>query len=85
MPRNAADAAAPSTARADGESNVRSLGLEDQVREEIVGGKTAVPPSTPPDEPAAMSEQVLDAWSFTELAGVSGLGRLLSAVQRTAG
>lgn len=85
MPRKAVDATAPSTVRADREQGLRRIGLEGQAPGEIVGGETAVPPSTPPDEPAAMSEQVLDAWSLIELAGASGLGRLLSAVQRTPG
>ena len=69
---------------------MQRLGLEASAQganglSEGSGGDRTTAPPTPPDEPGAMTEQTLEPWSLSDLLGVPRLGRLLSAVQRTAG
>lgn len=89
-PQNAPDAAAVHATSVKREGFLQRLGLEGSAHDAngasvgSVGEHTTAPP-TPPDEPGAMTEQTLEPWSLSDLIGVPGLGRLLSAVQRAAG
>lgn len=89
-PQNAIDAAAPGTTSLQLERALRNPGFEGRAHDAngsrgMVVGKYATAPPTPPDEPGAMTEQILESWSLSDLIAVPRLGRLLSAVQRAAG